>query len=308
MEASAMPHLGQAASVACTMASNLLAPVKTERQIYENSMLEDDPNSNSVVPSSSTEDRTVPRWGPNHKGAQELASLYSGSKRIQEVICVIVSVVLMSLVFLFILVRIRLENLSLIMICTFLSMLSTDFISGLAHWAADTWGSIELPIIGKNFLRPFREHHIDPTSITRHDFIETNGDTFAVTIPVLCKILYDLVVLPEPEIQRRFFWICFWYQLTIFIAMTNQIHKWSHTYFGLPTFVVWLQEHRIILPRRHHRVHHVAPHETYFCITTGWLNWPLEKLRFWHVLECGIERLTGCKPRADDMKWAQKRS
>lgn len=77
MEASAMPHLGQAASAACTMATNFLAPVKTERQIYENSMLEDDPNANSVAPTSQ-EDRTKPRWGPNHKGAQELASLYSG--------------------------------------------------------------------------------------------------------------------------------------------------------------------------------------------------------------------------------------
>ena len=69
-------NLGQAASAACSMATNFLAPVKTERQIYENSMLEDDPNANSVV-STSQEDRTVPRWGPNHKGAQELANLYS---------------------------------------------------------------------------------------------------------------------------------------------------------------------------------------------------------------------------------------
>ena len=85
-----------------------------------------------------------------------------------------------------------------------------------------------------------------------------------------------------------------------------QIHKWSHTYFCLPGWVVWLQECHVILPRRHHRIHHVAPHETYFCITTGWLNWPLEKLRFWSILEAVIEQTTGCKPRADDMKWAQK--
>lgn len=69
-------NLSQAASAACSMATNFLAPVKTERQIYENSMLEDDPNANSVV-STSQEDRTVPRWGPTHKGAQELANLYS---------------------------------------------------------------------------------------------------------------------------------------------------------------------------------------------------------------------------------------
>lgn len=87
-----------------------------------------------------------------------------------------------------------------------------------------------------------------------------------------------------------------------------QIHKWSHTYFGLPKWVMFLQEHHIILPRRHHRIHHVAPHETYFCITTGWLNWPLEKLNFWPILESIIELSTGYKPRADDMKWAQKRT
>ncbi|KAI8427788.1 hypothetical protein MSG28_002196 [Choristoneura fumiferana] len=160
----------------------------------------------------------------------------------------------------------------------------------------------------QNFLRPFREHHIDPTSITRHDFVETNGDNFAITIPVLGRIVWQLLTYDNASIEKEFNWIAYWYLCCIFVAMTNQIHKWSHTYFGLPAWVVALQEWRVVLPRRHHRIHHVAPHETYFCITTGWLNWPLEKLRFWSTLETIIEALTGCRPRADDLKWAQKRS
>lgn len=287
------------------VATNLLAPVKTQRQIWENSMLEDDPNANCAVAPEPKE--RGPRWGPQHKGAQELANLYSQGKRIQEWICVVICLTLMAVNFVFILSHIRLEILSAILVAAFFGILTADFSSGLVHWAADTWGSVELPIIGKNFLRPFREHHIDPTSITRHDFIETNGDNFMVTIPFLGRMVWDFVVLTENDVQKKFIWNCYVFLLAIFVAMTNQIHKWSHTYFGLPAWVVFLQEYHVILPRRHHRIHHVAPHETYFCITTGWLNWPLEKLRFWSVLEYLIEATTGYKARADDLKWAEKR-
>lgn len=47
--------------------------MKTNQEIYENSMLEDDPNADSHLKKMNVE----LRWGPKHKGAQTLANFYS---------------------------------------------------------------------------------------------------------------------------------------------------------------------------------------------------------------------------------------
>uniref|UniRef100_A0A2P2I5P8 Transmembrane protein 189-like n=1 Tax=Hirondellea gigas TaxID=1518452 RepID=A0A2P2I5P8_9CRUS len=280
------------------------AMTTTEQCLLANSMLEDDPNDNSAT---NEEEKTKPRWGPSHKGAQELASLYSTGKRSQEVICVWLCITLMLVDLSFMAFHFNYQRLTTILLAALAGVITADFTSGFVHWGADTWGSIELPVLGKNFIRPFREHHIDPTSITRHDFIETNGDNFMLPIPFLLYICYCFCWHSHQQIEQQYALFSYLYLLAIFVALTNQIHKWSHTYFGLPRWVTLLQDLHIFLPKRHHRTHHVSPHETYFCITTGWLNYPLELIHFWSTLESIIEALTGYKPRADDLKWAQKR-
>ncbi|OXB54476.1 hypothetical protein ASZ78_017085 [Callipepla squamata] len=156
-------------------------------------------------------------------------------KRLQEWISVILCFFLICFNFYNLLFYLRLEHTPSIIVGIFAGVITADFLSGLFHWGADTWGSVELPVIGKAFIRPFREHHIDPTAITRHDFIETNGDNCFMTLVPLANMAYKFV-----------------------------------------------------------------------SFSPGWLNYPLEKIGFWRCLENVIQGLTGEKPRADDMKWAQK--
>ena len=70
--------------------------------------------------------------------------------------------------------------------------LISDFISGFVHWAGDTVGDENTPVFGANFVRPFRYHHVDPKDITRHDFVETNGNNCIVAAPVLMMVVLTM--------------------------------------------------------------------------------------------------------------------
>lgn len=172
--------------------------------------------------------------------------------------------------------------------------LTADFVSGVAHWALDTWGSTST--IGFGFLiRSFREHHVDQTSITRHDFIETNGDNTLPINPVLLAAAFTPVNISTIPYHT------FLVSLTLLVAITNQCHKWAHEMRPHP-WAKWAMDHGLILSAQNHRVHHKGDHDLHYCITTGWLNPILDSINFWRKAEKVVTFLTGAIPRANDLE------
>jgi plasmanylethanolamine desaturase len=177
------------------------------------------------------------------------------------------------------------------------AMVLADLLSGLVHWGADTWGTVETPLLGGSLIRSFREHHVNPKSITQHDFIEANGNSCLVLLPV---VALALVVPIGPSAPWGVFAATFLGVLCFFLAATNEIHKRAHQDTPPPLFRA-LQRMHVILPATIHDIHHQSPFARYYCITTGWLNAPLTAIGFFATLETLIARTTGAIPRQDDI-------
>jgi hypothetical protein len=177
---------------------------------------------------------------------------------------------------------------------------AADFCSGLVHWAADTWGRDDYPVIGHRLLVPFRVHHVNPDDFLRRRFIDTNGDVAFLAIPVLVAL--GAVPLDRPwGPPLAVFGLAF----CGIGSLTNQIHQWAHM-SRPPRVVRALQACGLLLGRDEHERHHRRPYDCRYCITTGWCNGPLEAGRVFRRLERAITRLTGIAPRHDDRRYAAR--
>nr|XP_006641551.2 PREDICTED: uncharacterized protein LOC102687926 [Lepisosteus oculatus] len=321
-------------------ARGMAAAQLTETEIKQRSMAEEDPNGNEH--GAAARSSRAPRWGPQHAGARQLAQLYSPGKRLQEWISVVLCACLVIINFLFLLLNFSTVYTYRIIINTFAGIVTADFASGLVHWGADTWGSVDILVIGKAFIRPFREHHIDPTAITRHDFIETNGDNCMITILPLAHMAYKFLSYPpeenfgnpigeglvpgDPDLLGL---VVTETPLLLSGAQEGEVGTagggqfvalrtydellWSSCRLeaGSTTSAQW--ESRLgdsvgscATDISRQPYHPAAPSWQPSGAQHRWLNYPLDCLGFWRRMEELIEALTGEKPRSDDMKWARK--
>jgi ubiquitin-conjugating enzyme E2 variant len=179
----------------------------------------------------------------------------------------------------------ELELLWLVALAVPLGIVGGDFISGIVHWAADTYGSEDMRIIGPSLVKPFRLHHIYPRDICTHGLVETTGNVCILAVPVLSVCLYLMWLAPGSGVLA--FAVVSFSLMAVATVATNQFHKWAHQEHP-SALARWLQQKRLVLEPEHHKRHHTHPFDVNYCITNGWLNPLLNRLRFFRRLEAGL--------------------
>jgi len=264
----------------------------------------------SSVASSGREDGeplVLPEWKTRSlqrkQKAAYLAAQYSPAKqRLDKTLSVVYCFVMLRLFYNLLSSLSSAASLVALVSAFALAAVWADFVSGMLHWACDTYGSVATPVVGKLLIRSFREHHIDPVAITRHPFFETNGNSILATLPFAVFLAFN----PPTAVSGGFYYflMCFLTCSTLLLSFTNQIHKWAHSHEP-PSVIRTLQKMGVILEGRAHQKHHFNPYDRDYCITTGWLNPLFEAIDYWRRIEDAIESVTGAVPRKDDQNWAQ---
>ena len=167
-----------------------------------------------------------------------------------------------------------------------LSYFIADIISGIIHWIGDTLGNENTPFVGNNFIKPFRLHHQNPRLMSSISVSENLGSSFFLIIIPEALLLF--IINSSNEELNHIYFLC--QNIFFFSALTNLFHRWAHRRRNeLTPIIIFLQDYHIILNPTHHQKHHSGDYNKSFCVTNGWGNLILDKLKLWSLL-CKLVR------------------
>jgi len=166
------------------------------------------------------------------------------------------------------------------------AVIATDFITGVLHWAEDTWTAPgRNALLDRFIVRDNIQHHKTPGSIRAGAYWTTNSVciTLALGAAVIC-VIAGVHAWPA-------------YLVIALASQSNQIHMWAHT-ANPPRPIAWLQHIGLLQSTRHHAQHHARPYASRYCTFTNYLNPVLDRIGFWRGLEAIFVRCGATVTRA----------
>lgn len=174
-----------------------------------------------------------------------------------------------------------------------------DLLSGVLHWAFDTWFSERMTAIRRMVLL-VREHHVYPQQIFKYRWVQEIGIMSWFGFLVVALALGLATVLPGGLAGPAVLVAAV--VAAAGVSFSLEIHKLGHA-FSVGRAVAVLQRCGILLSPDHHMRHHAGEHDINYCIVNGWADRTVGRLGFFRVLERVVSRVGDGRPRHDDRAW-----